>query len=281
MNSRVKILLGLLVLIVLAWAVIIYRDYFTGETTQTTSHKPGTADEDVAEENYTSPQREAEVSKSMALLKGWAAGERVDEEAVRRFGLEKCFQSEEIDDRLFQRINGKTFVEGGHIRRGDLRHLKVLHVDVEGHTFIGEMICHRMIADKLTEIFRKLYEARYPIEQMLLPDVYGADDERQMQKNNSSCFCDRTVQNSRTLSKHALGLAVDINPRYNPYVVPHRDGSVEISPANGKSYVDRTRNFDYKIEKNDLCYQLFTSNGFQWGGNWSSRKDYQHFEFKP
>ena len=36
--------------------------------------------------------------------------------------------------------------------------------------------------------------------------------------------------------------------------------------------------FDYKIEKGDLCYQLFTEHGFVWGGEWPDRKDYQHFE---
>ena len=36
--------------------------------------------------------------------------------------------------------------------------------------------------------------------------------------------------------------------------------------------------FDYKIEKGDLCYELFAEHGFEWGGDWTDRKDYQHFE---
>ena len=33
------------------------------------------------------------------------------------------------------------------------------------------------------------------------------------------------------------------------------------------------------IDEQDLCYQLFTEAGFEWGGSWTSRKDYQHFEY--
>jgi hypothetical protein len=42
--------------------------------------------------------------------------------------------------------------------------------------------------------------------------------------------------------------------------------------------MDRDASFDYKIEKGDLCYRLFTERGFEWGGEWPDRKDYQHFE---
>lgn len=43
-------------------------------------------------------------------------------------------------------------------------------------------------------------------------------------------------------------------------------------------YVDRSKNFDYKIDENDLAYKLFIQHGFEWGGHWKTRKDYQHFE---
>lgn len=34
----------------------------------------------------------------------------------------------------------------------------------------------------------------------------------------------------------------------------------------------------YKIDHDDLAYKLFTEAGFEWGGDWTSLKDYQHFE---
>ena len=51
-----------------------------------------------------------------------------------------------------------------------------------------------------------------------------------------------------------------------------------IEPLTGAPYLDREKKFDYKIEKDDLCYKLFTEKGFEWGGEWTDRKDYQHFE---
>ena len=51
-----------------------------------------------------------------------------------------------------------------------------------------------------------------------------------------------------------------------------------MEPATGKPYVNRSKNFKYKITTNDLCYRLFTQHGFRWGGNWKTVKDYQHFE---
>lgn len=62
------------------------------------------------------------------------------------------------------------------------------------------MICHKDIADDLTDIFRKLFEAKYPIENMQLIDNYGADDIRSMEHNNTTCFNYRTVAGSKKLS---------------------------------------------------------------------------------
>ena len=74
-----------------------------------------------------------------------------------------------------------------------------------------------------------------------------------------------------------MGLAVDINTLYNPYVKITDDKRI-VEPATAEAYVDRTKNFPHKIDTDDLCYKLFTAHGFVWGGNWKSVKDYQHFE---
>lgn len=117
---------------------------------------------------------------------------------------------------------------------------------------------------------------------MLLPDNYLSDDEKMMCDNNSSCFNYRVISQTNKISKHDMGMAVDINTLYNPYhnIVTNSDGTTKeiIEPATGKVYLDRTKNFNYKIEKDDLCYKLFTGKGFEWGGDWTNRKDYQHFE---
>lgn len=142
----------------------------------------------------------------------------------------------------------------------------------------GEMICHKDIANDLIEIFRKLYDAHYPIERMQLIDDYDADDVTSMNHNNTSCFNYRAVAGSKKLSKHSMGKAVDINPLYNPYVKKRANGKTIVNPEKGRQYANRSKQFKYKIDRNDLAYRLFTQHGFTWGGGWRSLKDYQHFE---
>jgi hypothetical protein len=183
-----------------------------------------------------------------------------------------------ISDSLFTIMNGSSYKEGCPISRSELRYVRVKHYDAQGHEHQGELVCNRQIADDLLEIFTELYRQRYPIERMRLIDNYGADDERSMQANNTSCFCFRPVTGSTKLSAHARGMAVDVNPLYNPCVRHKRDGSLSIQPETAKPYINRHADFDYKIDRHDLCYRLFTQHGFQWGGEWRSLKDYQHFE---
>lgn len=220
----------------------------------------------------------AQDTRDMTFLKEWRAGEQVSAAAVREYGMSNCFLAEEIPDDVWARMQGKTYKENPHIGRGDLRHIRVLHWDYDNQIHIGEMICNKRIANDLVEIFKALYEARYPIQRMVLPDEYDADDERQMSANNTSCFCYRPIAGSKTLSKHAMGMAVDLNTRYNPYVSRRKDGTLFVQPANGAEYTNRKTTFRYKIDKNDLAYKLFKQHGFRWGGDWSRTKDYQHFE---
>lgn len=162
----------------------------------------------------------------------------------------------------------------------ELRFVSVLYFDFEGDEQEGELICNEKIAQDIVEIFYELYQNEYQIEQIRLIDEYNGDDTLSMLDNNTSCFNYRVVDGTDSLSKHAYGLAIDINPFYNPYIVFGRneDGSDYISPAGSEVYADRSKNFAYKIDENDLCYRLFKEHGFTWGGNWNSCKDYQHFQ---
>ena len=116
--------------------------------------------------------------------------------------------------------------------------LKVQHIDFQGQPQQGIIICNKKISNDLREIF----------------------------------------EGSKKLSNHALGMAIDINPLYNPCVKRRKDGTLLIQPSTARPYVNRSKSFKYKITKSDLCYRLFTQHGFQWGGAWRTLKDYQHFE---
>ena len=219
------------------------------------------------------------VNPDISALDNWQAGKTVTADAVEAFGgIVKCFAAEPIPDGVWARMQGKTYKENPYIGRDDLRHIRALHWDYDNQMHVGEMVCNAQIADRVVSIFRQLFDAKYPIQRMLLPDVYDADDETQMRDNNSSCFCYRAVAGTTVLSKHARGLAVDINTLYNPYYKDRTDGTRYIQPATAADYCDRTWDFPYKIDHDDLCFRLFTEAGFEWGGDWTSCKDYQHFE---
>lgn len=190
----------------------------------------------------------------------------------------QVFTSVEMPDSIWHRMQGRSYPQGCEVPRSDLRYLELSYVDFEGHEHLGQMVCNRHIADDLLYIFRRLYEARYPIASMRLIDDYGADDARSMAANNTSCFCYRRVAGSTALSKHSRGMAVDVNPLYNPCVYVR---SGRVLPPEGRAYAhgrDRRKDIPGKIDATDLCYRLFVSRGFRWGGAWRSLKDYQHFE---
>jgi hypothetical protein len=217
-------------------------------------------------------------SDDMIQLRQWRAGVVVSQSNVIRFGVKNCFCSNKISDAIFKRIYKKSYKENCTIPKNDLRYIKVLHYTLNGQIKIGEIVCNKSIANDLVQIFKELFDAHYPIESMILIDNYNADDNNSMEHNNTSCFNFRTMTGSKKLSNHARGCAIDINPRYNPYVKIRVDGSMFVSPKNGKPFADRTKTFSYKIDRKDLCYRLFIQHGFTWGGAWKSHQDYQHFE---
>ena len=126
------------------------------------------------------------------------------------------FYMTEITDEIFDRIKGKSFKDDCTLPREDLRYLHVLHTDIDGNVHEGEMIVNYHIAQDVLDILRELYENDYPIERIRLVDEYDADDEMSMRDNNSSSFNFRFISHTNRVSKHGLGLAVDINTLYNP-----------------------------------------------------------------
>lgn len=198
-----------------------------------------------------------------------------------RITYEEGFYYEPLTESVKERITGISYPENGcTVPYEDLNYVGLKYIDFDGQEQTGELICNKAVAQDMVEIFYELYRNEYQLERVRLIDEYNGDDTASMAENNTSCFNYRVVDGTTSLSKHAYGLAIDVNPYYNPYVVFGRnaDGSDYISPPGSEVYADRSQNFAYKIDENDLCYRLFTEHGFTWGGNWNSSKDYQHFQ---
>lgn len=188
------------------------------------------------------------------------------------------FYVSELPNSVWKNMQGKSYKEGCPVERKDLRYVHVMYVDFAGRSCEGELIVNKLIADDILDIFKQLYKAQYPIEKIALIDEYDGDDELSMSDNNTSAFNFRTISGTDIVSEHGMGLAVDINPFYNPQVKETGNG-VAVSPEDAISYADRSVDFLYKIDHEDLCYRLFTEHGFEWGGDWETSKDYQHFEY--
>ena len=237
--------------------------YQTSEPSPTPEPTPAV---DNSNANATENLQEGSSMAETTVLTGYSLnGELLTDQ---RTTLSDGFYYEPLSEKLQRYITGVSYPSTVHIR----------HYNFEGNPAEGELICNKAIAQDLTEIFYELYCNEYQLEKVLLIDEYDGDDTASMEDNNTSCFNYRPVEGTSSLSKHALGLAIDINPFYNPYITYNKDGSERVSPANASAYADRTASFPYKIDENDLCYQLFKEHGFTWGGHWNSCKDYQHFQ---
>lgn len=217
------------------------------------------------------------LNEGLRRLRSWQVDGEVSDAAVKHYGIERCFVAESIPDKVFKRMQGKSYPKGCTIPREQLRYVKLLYVDFGGKTRIGELVCDKAIASDVVKVFHELYTEHYPIQSVRLIDDFGASDESSMRANNTSCFCYRVVKGSRKLSPHARGRAIDINPLYNP-CVRRLHGRTTVQPSTAAHYADRSASYPHKITRSDTAYRIFTKYGFRWGGAWRTVKDYQHFE---
>ena len=144
------------------------------------------------------------------------------------------------------------------------------HLGYDGQVHIGQLVIHVDWVTDVSDVFRSLFEAGFPIERIEPMSVYEADDDAAMAANNSSGFNCRFVAGTTRWSEHAYGRAIDISPLVNPWV---RDSQVE--PPGG--YVERDGSIQGLIVGGDVVVDSFAAIGWGWGGYWSNTKDYMHF----
>lgn len=150
--------------------------------------------------------------------------------------------------------------------------LSLPYRDFSGAEHLGQLVVHGVIADRVRTIFETLFIAGFPIASMAPIVAFGWNDDRSMAANNCVGFQFRKktgLSHKPELSRHAYGLAIDINPLQNPYI---RDGVV-LPPEAGFD-----PSFPGTCSPESLPVSLFKAHGFIWGGEWASLKDYMHFE---
>ncbi len=153
--------------------------------------------------------------------------------------------------------------------RRDLKLISVEYFSFDDKLHQGQILIHKELASDLIEIFTKIKEKKFPIGKVIPINKYNWSDEESMDANNTSAFNYRYVKGTGKLSSHALGRAIDINPKQNPQI---KGGKTY--PANSVYNVKA----DGTITSNSFLVKEFLKHGWKWGGYWKRTKDYQHFE---
>jgi hypothetical protein len=177
---------------------------------------------------------------------------------------------------LLARVKATTWHMGCPVGPEALRVLQIDYIGYDGNTHNGQLIVDKDVAGEVLKIFRTLYAEKFPIEKVSPVENYEGSDDRSMEANNTSAFnCRDVTGQPGKFSNHSWGKAIDINPLTNPYIK-----GTTVLPPGGRQHLDRTKSETGIIKADSPIVKLFQKAGWTWGGTWTDRKDYQHFE-KP
>jgi len=165
-----------------------------------------------------------------------------------------------------------TWLPGCPVGKDDLAWIRMTYWGFDKTRHSGEMLVNSAVADDVVEVFRRLYRATFPIESMGIARLEDLDAPPTGDGNGTGSFACRPIRGGTEYSQHAYGLAVDLNPFQNPYL----SGDV-VLPELASAYLDREWIRPGMITPDGPAVRAFASIGWQWGGDWSSLKDYQHF----
>lgn len=151
----------------------------------------------------------------------------------------------------------------------ELRSLHVSYWDFRGEPRAGTIVVAGRVAPDVVTVFRRLWQARVPIRRLRPVSAYRGSDGASMAADNTSGFNCRLVAGTTRWSQHAYGEAIDVNPVENPYVQGAR-----VSPAAGRSFLDRSRVRGGMAVAGGALVRAFASVGWRWAASFG---DYQHF----
>ena len=153
--------------------------------------------------------------------------------------------------------------------------VKVWHYSYDGEIHEGQIVVHQCIASRVRLIFAELLRRKIPLAKVVPIVSYDWDDERSMQDNATTCYNWRTILGTSRLSLHALALAIDFDPLWNPWM---KDDFVQPRGALYDPARIGTLTADSPI------VEIMKRHGFEWAGEWLKEHglvDYQHFGFLP
>jgi hypothetical protein len=207
----------------------------------------------------------------VVALTGWAAyGQTRRRGSLRHPIIDSAMTEKEAFDGLDPKCPDEI--------RQRQRLINVKYFSTDGRVHQGQLVLDTELVDDIKRVFELALKERFPIRSVIpISDRRFRkdgrwDDELSMEADNTSAFNYREITGGGRLSNHAYGRAVDINTFENPYI---KGGTVLPHGATYDPKVAGTFNAESPIVRE------FLRLGWAWGGNWSDRKDYQHFEKPP
>jgi hypothetical protein len=182
---------------------------------------------------------------------------------------------------IAEEMTRTTWEPGCPVALEDLRLLHFNYLGLDGEVHRGPMVVNASAAEDVLWVFEQLYEAGFPLKHVELARRWRPNGPIDTTRSVTASFNCRPALNpdgtpSGSWSEHAYGLAVDVNPLQNPYVAS--DGSVRRPAA--EAYVDRAQDLPGMIHPGDVVVRSFAAIGWEWGGDWSGKKDYMHFSLR-
>ena len=169
-------------------------------------------------------------------------------------------------------VDRSTWKPGCPVARGELAWLRLTFwgFDAERHT--GELLVHASAVHDLDAVFRRLWQARFPMEQVVIVESLDLEAPPTGDGNGTGGFVCRPTTGGTSFSQHAYGLAVDVNTFQNPYW-----NAGLVIPERASAYLTRERVRPGMVTADGPVVAAFADIGWEWGGAWSTLKDYQHF----
>jgi uncharacterized protein (UPF0335 family) len=147
--------------------------------------------------------------------------------------------------------------------------VKVQYFSFDNKLHQGQIVINKKLVKDIKEIFKIIKAEKFPVKSVIPIVKYHWSDEKSMEQNNTSAFNYRFIRGTKILSAHALGRAIDINPKLNP-----QEKNGKIIPHDAVYNPGKPGTFSH----NSKIVRAFIKRGWKWGGFWRSTKDYQHFQ---
>lgn len=214
--------------------------------------------------------------KNTALATGLITGLMISSLGHASSGFKGSF--EPIPTNLQQQMKGYTWHKGCPMPLKNLSYVTLSYWGFDHKTHVGHVIVLRSVAADILDIFRQLYAIKFPIDKMQLPSTYQATDDWPSTEddNTAAFFCRKDDQTTANYSPHSYGIAIDINPVYNPSIVTASKQHGTVQPAKGKTYLNRQLQHQGMITTQVV--RIFAEHGWKWGAYFSEGKDYMHFQ---